>query len=1380
MYGGSVAVRTERKMDAQTPLTAVYIQAVPAPPPPQQLFPQAQFPVTPPREPVALHLPMSPLYTKDTLPFLTFHVAGRLQPLRPELSRGTTVSLAPIAPVAPVAPITRPKSAGKHVCPHCSRDCMKPSVLEKHLRCHTGERPYPCTTCRVSFKTQSNLYKHKRTQAHARLSSEWEQSPNSSMGSQGSLCGSSVCSSSLDSQVEEESGSLEEEVFPLPKYHCGEKPGTDPERGLAGNPVQGNIDLSSATQKTEPVQRPGLAKEEVKGKEGEITKLQGVMPNRHLPLQRQQATQFFQEWEGSASRGKPQSYESTDSGFSESTDHNMEPLPECIKEHREGPGGSQAVTAGLSQKGPDSRDSVSVREQRSLEEHISKLISDNSVVVEDKQLENMRPRKTMLSKQGSIDVPMPYTYKDSFHFDMRNNPTSITRLHGNRGNRPVLQSSLQPPHSASTEQAPLTRSSSLPYSIALLTPEQSNQSFSCRSDHVTLIPRGSSGPVNPTAFSGQSVNQQVSAHRPLVRQAAVDCNHATEGFPFANSLSVERPPMNSDLSCEGGGGGDTCGEPSDRKRPRKKAQKFTYNKWYAYKGGTFKKLYNTTKGGDSVTAAAKEPSPSSMEHSATQSVTLLPGGQSDGTTAASTTSEVTVCHSSCLPTHPSPVSVTELNLKSRRVHQARGSPRPPPLSHVSPSRSPEDHRTDIIRGPAERLASKERHTDSISPTQTPHIPSDWEKQQTNDSTGVVNPPRREAGCSSTLSEPSSSVTDSFHTHNTNVGRVSLHLDQRVEQRGGGRLPQCIAASNEQTSVKPPTSVSHLSSTKTSFLPKYQLKLPATTQTKSIPPPHTMKMSKRNDGHSFTQGVSSPSDNQLFSTHSSSGHECTVQPRMLSGNPQSTGETISTQTVSKCESLVTGVNHGVLAVSQRHCTTLTTATATMRSHQKELCYPTVIQTSPFKSVTALHAKGLTRPVLQDQSIMTFTAGRQNSQTTSLSSSATTFSTSSQGLRPNLSHMHPICMRPSLSQLNRASTLSVGHTVPDPPFQMLPFDPGQLNPVQKVFHVQTADLQICLQIISDEQLALIEPRMEKQVTTSDSRRKTQAQALNSTVNIADARGNLVHQSTYDQREVDNMEPSHSPEPHYVKWKPMGQASASQAQVTGNTTVSWSIQPPVHTHTDATHNTAADQGCGTAGIIPTEVKPDARKTRGESGPSFSAGLADEERGEVTPLFPGELLQEESQGSQHTHPSQRATPFTLEEVTAKPNEQVCAPTTSQGGEARPLSQRDTTRAWTRADTIHVIPHPGDRSSPNPDNNTKLCSASGEVNTDPSVCCGGDGDDLADPGPGHSDTRRQPLRRGDAGPRSLDVPLVHSASSHHTALWDSDGRPQPSGMFTL
>lgn len=59
--------------------------------------------------------------------------------------------------------LTRP---GKHICPYCQRQCSKPSVLEKHIRAHTGERPYPCLVCGFSFKTKSNLYKHCKSRAH--------------------------------------------------------------------------------------------------------------------------------------------------------------------------------------------------------------------------------------------------------------------------------------------------------------------------------------------------------------------------------------------------------------------------------------------------------------------------------------------------------------------------------------------------------------------------------------------------------------------------------------------------------------------------------------------------------------------------------------------------------------------------------------------------------------------------------------------------------------------------------------------------------------------------------------------------------------------------------------------------------------------------------------------------------------------------------------------------------------------------------------------------------------------------------------------------------------------------------------------------------------
>lgn len=58
-------------------------------------------------------------------------------------------------------------AGGKYVCPYCNLACSKPSVLQKHIRAHTNERPYPCVSCGFSFKTRSNLYKHCRSRTHA-------------------------------------------------------------------------------------------------------------------------------------------------------------------------------------------------------------------------------------------------------------------------------------------------------------------------------------------------------------------------------------------------------------------------------------------------------------------------------------------------------------------------------------------------------------------------------------------------------------------------------------------------------------------------------------------------------------------------------------------------------------------------------------------------------------------------------------------------------------------------------------------------------------------------------------------------------------------------------------------------------------------------------------------------------------------------------------------------------------------------------------------------------------------------------------------------------------------------------------------------------------
>ena len=59
-----------------------------------------------------------------------------------------------------------PDTDRRNVCPYCNVICPKPSVLEKHIRTHTNERPYPCESCKFAFKTKSNLFKHRKSRSH--------------------------------------------------------------------------------------------------------------------------------------------------------------------------------------------------------------------------------------------------------------------------------------------------------------------------------------------------------------------------------------------------------------------------------------------------------------------------------------------------------------------------------------------------------------------------------------------------------------------------------------------------------------------------------------------------------------------------------------------------------------------------------------------------------------------------------------------------------------------------------------------------------------------------------------------------------------------------------------------------------------------------------------------------------------------------------------------------------------------------------------------------------------------------------------------------------------------------------------------------------------
>ncbi|KAK7916139.1 hypothetical protein WMY93_011900 [Mugilogobius chulae] len=934
----SVSAQTERRMEIQAPLTAVYIHTVPAlgsPPLPQPSVAVA--------DPSALHLTMPPLYSKETLPFLTLHIASGLQP-------GLSVTASP--------PAAKPKSAGKHLCPHCGRDCLKPSVLEKHLRCHTGERPYPCTVCGVSFKTQSNLYKHKRTQAHARLSSESEQS-----------------SLSVDERSEEGNGAEKRDT-------SLSLSSTEKTPVLTQTLEINEKNLSSMTQ------------EHAKMLQSDDRPSSECPPpsNRHVALQRQEATLFSKQWESSVSSSKSQSHESTDSGFSESSEHYLSP-GSLLPDHS-----MDSLTETSAEHGR--KNAIKEQENKSLEERITKLISQNSAVVEDKHLENVRPRKTALSKQGSIDLPMPYTYKDSFHFDMR-----ISKMSNQKNRRPALYNSVPTQQSSSAEHAPLTRSNSLPFSVNLLQPDQnsptsSSSSSSHQRDYTTLFRRGSSGQINnPTSFSIKSVNQQSSAHRPLVRQAAIDCNHTTDAL-YKNS-SVEEACTGS-LPCYDDPG-DICGDASNRKLRRKKTQKFAYNKWYMYGGGTFKKLYEMEN--RAAKGAKSLPNPEVVQSLQKR----LSAGHCE-TTVVSSPSLVRSATVHNLETYPAKLQLmpsVSLNTQTSHLLVSSNAHRMPlrrnlslsvlPLSFLS--LTPNLHLDPNKRNDPHNLKSP----CFVSQSQV-NIPSDRKKQRTD-----------EKLCSESMETVSNLPEPQLTKINIEPNSTSLFPASTINVNA---LP-----------VSSSPTVSMSTTVQNSFMPKYQLKLPN---------------SQESNSSSAKLGSKSPPNISVFVS----------APTSTSCKSDSTLWTHMINTTSNCSSLrnqtmpCSTSHFNVISPLVHQCPMADTkTTASLRNSHAGL-FTTTTESSQFSTVV---------PTTTKNNIPSFTPIHR---TQSSPAAFTSFPK-----RGNTRHRRKV----------------------QTPCQIVPSQ----QTVPKVFHVQTPDLQICLQIISDEQLALIEPQMKNKLKQKVSK---SAQLLN----------------------------------------------------------------------------------------------------------------------------------------------------------------------------------------------------------------------------------------------------------------------------------------------
>lgn len=265
----------------------------------------------------------------------------------------------------------KPQKPGKYVCTYCGRACAKPSVLQKHIRSHTGERPYPCAPCGFSFKTKSNLYKHRKSHTH-------KVKAGMASGRQGPSCHDEPVTES-DEDTSHLSSSLtikNQEMISSQRDSCTD---ISPEGQSQG------LEYSHAVKKR-------LAMRLSKG--------------RRAPVGSSDETSSF----GLGSKG------STESGYfsrSESTEVSQDSLPNTsAKSYAEVILGKFGRLGHLQRTVRQQDEHSSEQERRSIPfsvpkkqviDHITKLITINEAVVDTSKIDSVKPRRFSLSRRSSTE-----------------------------------------------------------------------------------------------------------------------------------------------------------------------------------------------------------------------------------------------------------------------------------------------------------------------------------------------------------------------------------------------------------------------------------------------------------------------------------------------------------------------------------------------------------------------------------------------------------------------------------------------------------------------------------------------------------------------------------------------------------------------------------------------------------------------------------------------------------------------------------------------------------------------------------------------------------------------------------------------------------------